>query len=134
MNTLFPAPTQYGAEFEIAWSAYRYKRGKDEAWGQWRKTGAIRPELALLLICIAEYHSDLKKTKVSQKHFSSWLCSKRWEDFIEEAILRKRIADHPELIPKPRASFQASEYAAPDAATKLTPWKEVLAKHRGEAT
>ena len=134
--SLFPAPTQYGAPFEEIWSRYRGPKNqkKPDAYKAYKQAFITLPSHDIVLYCIDDYRDDIRKRKCLQQHLATWLRGKVWEGYLDDAILRKRIADHPELIPKPRPSFTASQHSAPEAATSLKPWKEVLAKHRGEMT
>lgn len=129
--TLFDTPTKYAPDFERAWQAYRYPRcSKADGFKAWNQTANVRPIIDLLIFAIEEYLIDIRKRKQLQLHFATFLRRCMFEAYAEEAKLRKRIADHPELIPKPRASFTASQHSAPEAATSLKPWKEIIAASR----
>jgi hypothetical protein len=109
MNALFDAPKQYGAEFEQAWKAYRYPRcSKLDAFKAWGQTTMARPDKELLIFAIEEYLCDIRKRKQLQLHFATFLRRCMWEPYMDDAKLRKKIADNPELIPKPRRSFCAA--------------------------
>lgn len=129
--SLFPAPTQYSKEFERCWIVYRYaKCSKADAYRAWMQTASVRPDTELLIFCIEEYLCDIRKRKQLQLHFATFLRRCMFEAYAEEAKLRKKLADHPELIPKPRPAFRASDHDVPNAATKLKPYREIIAESR----
>lgn len=124
---LFDSEIEYGSDFETAWRAYFYTRGKEDGWRAWGQTVRYRPEMPLLLICISEYRAELRKTKLAQAYFASWLRGKRWMDHLAEA--RYRLNNPLPGVPA-RKSFRASDY--PDVPEELRPKKtaaQILAEH-----
>lgn len=129
--SLFDTPTQYGSDFDRAWKIYRYpKCSKADAWKAWGQTSCTRPDIELLVLAIDEYLIDIRKRKQLQLHFATFLRRCMFESYMDDARLRKKLADHPELIPKPRPAFRASEHDVPNAATKLKPYREIIAASR----
>lgn len=103
---LLPAD-EYASDFEIAWRAYSYTRGKHDAFKAWAQMSSQRPAGPLLLLCIEEYRCELRKTKLSQAYFASWLRGRRWLDHIEDARYR---LNNPLPASPVRSYFKASDY------------------------
>lgn len=131
MNSLFPVQNEYSRDFERLWRAYRYSRGKDDAYKAFRQMATQMPEDELLLLCISEYQADIKKTKVSQAYFGTWLRKRRWLDFIEEA--RYRLNNPLPAVPARQAFRSAIEQPDhPDYHKPVRSYLEILAE-RGAA-
>jgi len=129
---LFDARSIYSRDFEELWQRYKGPKNqkKPDCYRAYTQVALFRPPHDVILFCVDEYLSDIRKRKVAQQHLSTWLRGHVWTGYLEDALLRKKFADHPELIPKPRSSFRANMY--PDPAPELRNTRtaaEVLAMH-----
>lgn len=98
-----PQGGPHSQEFEIFWSEYPSKVGKDYAWKCWRKRDD-RPDLQTILAALKRY----KATKPDDREWcnpSKWINQGRWQDGVE-------------------ATTEAIQPADPNAQwrTRLTTW------------
>lgn len=146
-------PTQYDEGFEQCWRLYRSRcespncMRKDEACTVWVKTRNIRPELPIMLRCIALYLDQVEaakkvnrngrdeKTTYYKLHFASFLSPNKlaWRDFVDRAtasLALSQIAATEAPVLHTRPSFKASNYSTEERTTPLRPASQILAERR----
>lgn len=105
MLELMKMPSQYPADFEEFWKAYKSpdvkNSGKKAALTAWKKSQKLLPRLEILLACVEAYDNWLAAERSKNKngfpakcHAATFLSphQERWEGFLDdaEAILSRR--------------------------------------------